>query len=72
MMQVHQECRRPHEEHIGGSSNITFLADDVDATYHLLRSRGVEFLQEPKQADWGTAAIFRDPDGNQFLLSSRS
>ena len=30
----------------------------------------VEFVQEPQKADWGTSAIFEDPDGNQFVLST--
>jgi predicted enzyme related to lactoylglutathione lyase len=35
-------------------------------------ARGVAFVQEPTKADWGTVAIFKDPDGNQFVLSSNS
>jgi hypothetical protein len=31
----------------------------------------VEFVKPPKKEDWGTAAIFKDPDGNQFVISSR-
>jgi hypothetical protein len=36
-----------------------------------LKAKGVEFVQEPQEADWGTAAIFKDADGNVFVLSSR-
>ena len=32
---------------------------------------GVEFLEPPTTADWGSSAIFRDPDGNQFVLGSK-
>ena|SRR5215831_7589923 len=61
----------PGQEHmIGGFMNISFTTDDVDATARELKAKGVEFVQEPQKADWGTAAIFRDPDGNQFVLSS--
>jgi catechol 2,3-dioxygenase-like lactoylglutathione lyase family enzyme len=59
-----------HENRIGGFTNISFVADDVKATWRELAAKGVQFLQEPKQADWGTAAIFADPDGNQFVLGS--
>ncbi|MEW6320478.1 MAG: VOC family protein [Acidobacteriota bacterium] len=59
------------EDRVGGPSSITFLADDVEATAAVLKSRGVSFVQEPRKADWGTAAIFADPDGNQFVLSSK-
>ena len=55
---------------IGGFMNVTFMADDVEATYVELKERGVEFVQKPKKADWGTSAIFKDADGNQFVLSS--
>ena len=58
------------ESMIGGFMNITFMADDVESTARELRQRGVEFVQEPQKADWGTSAIFKDPDGNQFVLST--
>jgi predicted enzyme related to lactoylglutathione lyase len=58
-------------DRIGTFSNVTFFADDVEATYASLVKRGVEFVQEPRKADWGTAAIFKDPDGNMFVLSSK-
>jgi len=37
----------------------------------VLKARGVEFVQDPKKEIWGTSAIFKDPDGNQYVLSSR-
>ena len=41
-----------------------------EATYRQLRQRGVEFVSEPKQQPWGTFAIMKDPDGNQFVVGS--
>jgi len=61
---------RGHENRIGTFSGISFVADDVKATWRALAEKGVVFVQEPKEADWGTAAIFADPDGNQFVLGS--
>ena len=58
------------EAMIGGFMNVTFMADDVEATARELAARGVEFVQPPERADWGTAAVFRDPDGNRFVLST--
>ena len=58
------------EQMIGGPMNITFMADDVEATARDMKARGVEFVQEPQKADWGTAAIFKDVDGNKFVLST--
>lgn len=55
----------------GKMTGISFLAEDVVATYEEFAARGVEFVQKPEEADWGTAAVFRDPEGNVFVLSSR-
>jgi catechol 2,3-dioxygenase-like lactoylglutathione lyase family enzyme len=60
-----------HEAQIGGFSHVTFTTDDVEGTARELMAKGVEFVQPPKKADWGTAAVFKDPDGNQFVLSSK-
>ena len=59
------------EDRIGGFSNVTFWSDDVKGAYEALKARGVEFVQEPETADWGTAAVFKDVDGNVFVLSSK-
>jgi catechol 2,3-dioxygenase-like lactoylglutathione lyase family enzyme len=58
------------EDRIGTFTGISLLADDVKATWRELAERGVAFIQEPQEADWGTSAIFADPDGNQFVLGS--
>lgn len=50
---------------------ISFLCDDVPQTYEQFKSRGVEFVAPPKVESWGTSAIFKDLDGNQFVLSSK-
>jgi predicted enzyme related to lactoylglutathione lyase len=60
-----------HEERIGGFMNMAFTTDDVQKTYDEYVARGVEFIQPPKTEHWGTSAIFRDPEGNRFVLSSR-
>jgi predicted enzyme related to lactoylglutathione lyase len=59
-----------HEGRIGTFFNGSFACDDVESTFRQLRQRGVEFVKEPARQTWGTMAIFRDPDGNQFVLSS--
>jgi catechol 2,3-dioxygenase-like lactoylglutathione lyase family enzyme len=58
------------EGRIGTFTGISFTSDDVKATWRELAAKGVVFIQEPKEADWGTSAIFADPDGNQFVLGS--
>ncbi len=60
-----------HEDRIGSFFNGSLACDDVDATYRQLSQRGVEFTERPQKQPWGTFAKFRDPDGNEFVLSSR-
>jgi len=60
-----------HEDRIGGFQPISFWTDDVFATAKILKSKGVEFAVEPKKEPWGSTSIFKDVDGNQFVLSSK-
>jgi catechol 2,3-dioxygenase-like lactoylglutathione lyase family enzyme len=55
----------------GAKMNVTFWTDDVEQTFRELESKGVEFVKPPQKADWGTATIFKDIDGNIFVLSSK-
>jgi predicted enzyme related to lactoylglutathione lyase len=59
-----------HEDRIGTHFNGAFACDDVQATYRQLSARGVEFVKPPQKQPWGEFAIFKDPDGNQFVMSS--
>ena len=56
---------------MGSMFNGAFAADDVDKTYDELLARGVVFVEPPTDQPWGKFAIFKDPDGNRFVLSSR-
>lgn len=60
-----------HERRIGEFQSIAFWCDDVFVTAKMLKSKGVTFAQEPKNEPWGSIAIFKDPDGSQFALSSK-
>jgi len=51
--------------------NVTFWTDDVEGTSRELSAKGVEFVMQPKKESWGTAAIFKDGDGNQFVLGTK-
>jgi catechol 2,3-dioxygenase-like lactoylglutathione lyase family enzyme len=55
----------------GSAFNGALACDNVERTYQELVARGVAFDTPPQKAPWGTYAVFRDPDGNQFVLSSR-
>src|SRR5213082_1180651 len=43
-----------HENRIGGFQPLTFWCADVLATHKILKSKGVEFVGEPKTEAWGT------------------
>jgi predicted enzyme related to lactoylglutathione lyase len=60
-----------HQDRVGGFMNMSFVCDSVQKTFEELRDRGVEFVQEPKTEPWGTSAIFRDSEGNSYVLSSK-
>lgn len=60
-----------HEGRIGEFQSVSFWCDDVFATANVLKRKGVVFTKDPTTESWGTSAVFKDPDGNQFVLSSR-
>jgi catechol 2,3-dioxygenase-like lactoylglutathione lyase family enzyme len=60
-----------HEDRIGTFQGISFFTDDVQKTYEEMKKRGVEFSEGPTKQEWGTYAIFKDVDGNQFVLGSK-
>ena len=60
-----------HEDRIGTFQPISFWCDDVFQTFEVLKQKAVKFFQNPQKETWGTSAIFEDPEGNKFVLSSR-
>jgi predicted enzyme related to lactoylglutathione lyase len=52
----------------GVLGGLFFTVDDIQATFEELKSRGVEFSQEPTQQPYGIDAGFRDPSGNAFRM----
>ena len=60
-------------EAIGGPTNIIFDTSDIKKTHVDLKSKGVNFTEEPKEQPWGgIQAQFSDPDGNIFSLVERT
>ena len=53
-----------------GTFNGALACTNVEQTYQELVARGVDFVTAPRKEQWGTFALFKDPDGNQFMLSS--
>ena len=56
----------------GASGGLFFATDDVQRAYEELKSRGVEFQQEPTEQPYGIDAGFRDPSGNSMRMAQRS
>jgi predicted enzyme related to lactoylglutathione lyase len=53
-----------------GAAGTIFLAtDDCHASYEELKSRGVEFVDEPEERPYGIDSSFRDPSGNHIRLT---
>ena len=51
-----------------GNTGIAFTTKDVKKEEQALRKTGVEFTEPTTKEDWGTYAVFKDPDGNEFWL----
>jgi predicted enzyme related to lactoylglutathione lyase len=58
------------EKRIGSFMNMSYTCDDIDKTYAALKKRGVEFEDPPQKQPWGTYTIFKDSEGNRFVLGS--
>jgi catechol 2,3-dioxygenase-like lactoylglutathione lyase family enzyme len=52
----------------GAEGGLFFSTDDAKATFEELKTKGVEFTQEPTEQPYGIDAGFRDPSGNHFRL----
>ena len=49
---------------------MSYACDDIDKTYEELKGRGVEFEGPPQKQPWGKYAMFKDSEGNRFVLSA--
>ena len=52
----------------GAAGGLFLTTDDCQASYEELKSRGVEFSEEPEQRPYGIDAGFHDASGNAFRL----
>lgn len=55
----------------GAMPPLVLVVDDCRASYDRLRSKGVEFTQEPISRFGGVDANFRDPSGNGWKMIER-
>lgn len=52
----------------GAAGGLIFSTDNCQASYEELKTKGVEFQQEPSEQPYGIDAGFRDPSGNSARL----
>ena len=53
----------------GFAGTVFLTTEDVCADYEAMKSRGVEFVDEPEERPYGIDCGFRDPSGNHFRLT---
>jgi catechol 2,3-dioxygenase-like lactoylglutathione lyase family enzyme len=53
----------------GFAGTVFLTTDNVQGAYEELKSRGVEFTEEPEERPYGIDSAFRDPSGNHFRLT---
>ena len=47
---------------------IVFRTNDIQSTFNNLKARGVTFSRNPLKSILGIHAMFKDVDGNEFLI----
>lgn len=52
----------------GGRVFLFLGTDDFYRDYNEMRDKGIEFIREPKEQDYGTVAVFKDLYGNLWDL----
>ncbi len=52
----------------GGRVFLFLNTDDFWRDYNNMLAKGIEFVREPKEADYGTVAVFKDLYGNLWDL----
>lgn len=55
----------------GSLQGLVVATEDIEATHKKLVDRGVHFDMPPTDLPGGAQAVFRDPDGNGFVLWQR-
>jgi catechol 2,3-dioxygenase-like lactoylglutathione lyase family enzyme len=54
----------------GGLQGVMLNSSDIDGDHRLLSSRGLQ-LSNIEQQPWGRYTMFKDPDGNGWILRQR-
>lgn len=67
------KASKPIQEHFigdqaGGRVFLFLSTDDFYRDYNHMLAKGIEFVRDPKEADYGTVAVFKDLYGNLWDL----
>ena len=54
----------------GGRVFLFLNSDEFWRDYHNMAAKGVKFVREPKKADYGMVAVFKDLYGNLWIFSN--
>ncbi len=68
MIHLCERCKEWGDDAPGGNTGIYIQCEDKQGTFKDLKARGIEFAQELTTEPWGTYAIFKDLDGNEFWM----
>jgi uncharacterized glyoxalase superfamily protein PhnB len=53
----------------GFAGTVFLTTEDCQSSYDELRTRGVEFSEQPEERPYGIDSAFRDPSGNHIRLT---
>ncbi len=56
----------------GGNAPLLMHCDNAATTAAEFKARGIEISHEVESQPWGTFFQFKDPDGNEYLVSQES
>jgi catechol 2,3-dioxygenase-like lactoylglutathione lyase family enzyme len=56
----------------GGRVFLFLNTDDFWRDYNAMKAKGIKFVREPKEQDYGTVAVFEDLYGNLWDLLGRN
>jgi len=63
-----ERCKEWEDDTPGGNTGISFATDNQEQTYRDLKGKGVEFAKDLTTEWFGTYAILKDLDGNEFWI----
>lgn len=67
-LSVHPAVHADAKALVGRHTGITFFVPGLLHVCGILHDRGVRFVSEPTQMNWGIMAMIADPEGNVFAL----